>query len=70
MNQGGSYIVRKKGDEPELLERTEDHPEGNRPRNEKGEALDIAEAKKAAKKKTTKKKSATSAASSINDVKE
>ena len=33
MNQGGSYRVKKHSKEVALLERTADHPEGNRPRD-------------------------------------
>ena len=39
MNEGGSYKVSKPGDKPKLVERTKDHPEGNRPRDAKGKPL-------------------------------
>lgn len=33
MRKGGRYIVKKKGDDPVLLEEgTKNHPEGNKPR--------------------------------------
>lgn len=37
--QGGSYIKDKNGRE-RLTGRTQDHPEGNRPRDDKGRPLD------------------------------
>jgi hypothetical protein len=39
MRHGGSYIVRKPGDEPELVERTQDHPDGNGARQADGTLL-------------------------------
>lgn len=39
--QGGSYIADKNG-KTRLVERTQDHPGGNRPRDENGGPLDAA----------------------------
>jgi len=38
--KGGSYIIKKEGDEPELVERTKPHPDGARARDAEGHALD------------------------------
>jgi len=40
MKEGGSYI-KDKGKKPRLVERTKDHPEGNRPRDPEGKPLDV-----------------------------
>lgn len=41
MKEGGRYIVKKAGAKPERVEFTRPHPEGNAPRDEKGNRLDI-----------------------------
>ena len=38
--KGGSYIIKKEGDEPELVERTQPHPDGARARDAEGRELD------------------------------
>ena len=44
--QGGRYIRDKNG-KVRLAERTQDHREGNRPRDHKGRPVDVPEVKKA-----------------------
>ena len=39
MNTGGAYVVNKKGAKPKLVEQTQDHPEGNQPRDKSGKPL-------------------------------
>ncbi len=39
MRQGGSYEIDKKTGEPVLVHRTEDHPDGNAPRDERGNLI-------------------------------
>jgi len=39
MKEGGSYI-KDKGKPARLVERTKEHPEGNRPRDQHGQPLD------------------------------
>lgn len=39
--EGGSYLIKKPGGKPELVERTVDQPEGNRPRAADGTPLDV-----------------------------
>ena len=41
MNSGGSYKKDKKTGKAKLVERTQDHPEGNRPRNKDGRPLNV-----------------------------
>jgi hypothetical protein len=38
--KGGSYIIKKEGDEPELVERTQPHQDGARARDAEGRDLD------------------------------
>lgn len=40
MRQGGSYVVTEPGAEPTLVERTVDHPEGNRARDAQGRPIE------------------------------
>ncbi len=42
MREGGSYTRNKGGKKTTLVERTKDHPEGNRPRDNDGNALNVA----------------------------
>lgn len=39
MRSGGSYIVKKSGSKPELVERTTHHPKGDHPRDANGKRL-------------------------------
>lgn len=41
MRLGGSYKADKKTGKTKLVERTDDHPEGNRPRNADGLPLNV-----------------------------
>ena len=40
---GGSYIIEPGSDEPKLVERTEHSPDGDRPRDDKGERIRLDE---------------------------
>lgn len=39
--EGGSYLIKKPGGKPELVERTVDQPDGNRPRAADGTPQDV-----------------------------
>ena len=39
-NTGGSYVIAAPGAAPELIERTAPHPDGDRPRDQRGAPLD------------------------------
>lgn len=39
--EGGSYLIKKPGGKPELVERTIDQPDGNRPRAPDGTPQDV-----------------------------
>lgn len=57
MRQGGSYIIDKKTGKAKLVERTQDHPDGNLgPRDVSGKLLNVPEEAPAAEPSTSSSK--------------